>query len=359
MPRNRQPVYWAHPYVTAIIISVAVLLTARQAHIILTTGETIAGNVRHIWYPFARHVLGGGVPYVGFWDNKPPVFQLVNVIAATTGSLPAYIMVFYLLIGLANGVTAVGLWELTSRYQHRTVGLLAAILYVLLIPEVGYQIDPRQLANALVLVAFLVPSPVTAGVATALAGLTTQYAVLLIPAIALFHLARRDGDRQTIIHWLIIYAGTGLAVVGAVFAVIGLLWGPAAALGGFEMTFLRVGNYSRRMGSFNFEVLVNPFQFTLTVLWPAVNSILLQFAALLGIAACLWNTYQHRDPVYLAPVLGFYGAAAALFIRSAGIYYVLILPFALFLAILGLVFALTMLVAAASLFNDRKSLGQQ
>lgn len=115
----------------------------------------LAADVSGVWIPFANKVLAGGAPYLAHWDNKPPLFQFVNILAAATDH---YVLFFYITMGLANGIAAVLLWRVCRQFGYDRIGLVAGFIFLAFMAISSFRINPRQYANVLMLLALLTTS---------------------------------------------------------------------------------------------------------------------------------------------------------------------------------------------------------
>ncbi|WP_273835103.1 hypothetical protein [Halococcus sp. PRR34] len=213
-------------------------------HLQLTIGgDSLFYDAREVWQPLASEVFGGAALYATVWDNKPPLFQVLNLIVAATD---AYVSVFLIAIAFANLATAVLIVVLCDREGYARVGRLAALLFLamcLALP--GYQINPRQFANVGILIALIATRPAVAGGAVAVAGLLTQFSVLAIPVVVW----RRWRARTTVRsdeRWLFRFIATGLAVVAVAYLAVGAVWGTDAMVAGFKDTFFPLSDYMEK-----------------------------------------------------------------------------------------------------------------
>jgi len=203
----------------------------------------MVGNVTEVWYPFATGVLNGGLPYINHWDNKPPIFHFLNIIIAGTGH---YMLTFYILIGIANGTTAVLLWKWSRDAGYERIGVVAGITYTGLLPlYVGTVINPRPFAMVAILCALLVSSPLSKGILIAIAGLFSQFSILAIPGLLLHKYLDSSWSCETPKNfiWIIKFCIAGLATVIATYGLVGIIWNPETAIRGFEYNWLSTGEY--------------------------------------------------------------------------------------------------------------------
>jgi hypothetical protein len=323
---------WLKSYTGAavILIGIALLQVVVPVVFVVIDGRPLQANTRNVWLPMAETVFNGGSLYLDQWDNKPPLFHFLNLIVYSTD---AYVPTFFLLIGLANGVTAVLLWLFCQRFDQKTTGLIAAIIFLGTLPIVnGLQIDPRQFANVALFVALLTPGAVVSGVAIAVAGLFTQFAVLGIPVILTIAYLR---DRLTI-RWLVTFGFAGVAVVGLSFGVVSLVWSPSAAEAGFRSSFLSLSQYvggyvERDIGLFGNPIGWGFYQYDLLV-----TNVFWVLLVVLGLTTLVDPVSRHRRQLVLISFIATVLLMLPRAIRSGNVYLMLPLPFISILAAFGL-----------------------
>lgn len=209
----------------------------------LTIGKQVLFvDARAVWKPLAYDVLNGAPLYVGATvDNKPPLFQFINIAVAWTG---AYDLVFTLLIGVANGAAAILLWRLLARENQSRAGVIAGLLFLTVVPVVnGLVINVRSLALPFLMGAFLTQNPSQRGAGIAIAGLISQYAVLSIPVAVYDRYKKQDAD---INRWILVFAISGISVVALAFLIVLPLWGLESMISGLYWSFGVVGQYAGR-----------------------------------------------------------------------------------------------------------------
>ncbi len=208
-----------------------ILSGERQPHI----------DVRCCWRPLANAVLAGQPIYIRpVVDNKPPLFELLNVAIASTGQ---YLFVFFVLIGVANAACAVLLWRICADRGATRVGLMAGLLFLTSVPATGGTvINVRSFAIAGILLALWVEHPLARGALVAGAGLFSQHAVFAIPVLAYDRL--RYLDRDSGLRWVARFAGGGVAVVVASFALVDVIWGVQSLHGALYWSFGAAEKYT-------------------------------------------------------------------------------------------------------------------
>lgn len=305
-------------------------------YVSLQTGASkLPHNVVNVWLPLARSVLAGGDLYVSHWDNKPPLFQFVNLFAAWTDY---YVPVFLVLLATANAVTALAIWELCRRHDSGRVGFLAATFFLAAAPGLlGMTIDPRQFANVLTLVAFLAGSAPLAGVAIASAGLFSQYSVFLIPVIAWYH-ARNREDR---VQWFVTFCVAGLLTVLGSFLVIALVWGVDAAMTGVRYSFFSFSEYTAKYTNMGFSAFGDPVRWTYYVYRLFTEQYVLLVAVAFGVLATISDVLGSRtSPLSRVALLSAALLSLPILIRPVPLYYFATLPFCAILGAIGVQAAL-------------------
>ncbi|MFH5800807.1 hypothetical protein [Haladaptatus sp. CMAA 1911] len=198
-------------------------------------------DVRCCWRPLAEAVLAGKPIYVRpAIDNKPPLFELLNITVAATGH---YLLVFFVLVGLANAVIAILLWRICKQHDASHIGLVAGLLFLTSVPVAGGTvINVRSFATAGILLSLSVSNPAARGANIAVAGLFSQYAVFAIPALAYDRL--RELDRESGIKWLASFTFAGLGVVAITFAFVYVVWGETSFNGAIYWSFGAAEKYT-------------------------------------------------------------------------------------------------------------------
>lgn len=219
--------------VAAVLLALA-LAQSTYRYLQLTFGkQSLFVDAGTIWKPLAYEVLSGTPLYVApAVDNKPPVFHLINVAIAATGS---YDLVFTLLIGVANGLAAILLWRFLAQAGRPRAGVLASLLFLTTIPVVnGVVINVRSLALPFLIGAFLTRDPRWRGAGVAVAGLISQWAILTIP-VAVYDKYKTSGSDLK--EWFLIFSVSGLTVVAVAFLLLLPLWGWKSLINGVYWSF--------------------------------------------------------------------------------------------------------------------------
>jgi len=225
----------------------------------LSTGEASPHpDVGLVWHDLAQAVATGTPLYTGAAvDNKPPLFELLNVGAYLTGE---YLVALLLAVGLANGVAAVFLWRTLAVRGHPRAGALGALLFLLVLPLVdGTVVNVRSLAVAGVLFALATRHPTARGVGVACAVLCSQQAVFVVPVVA-YDGYVRDG-RPT--DWLARFVATGTLVALSVYGIVLALWGWPSLVGALRGTAGTAAPYLLSYGPSVFVSTGTWWQYTL------------------------------------------------------------------------------------------------
>lgn len=199
---------------------------------------TVHPDVRLTWRPLARAVAGGTPLYTpGAMDNKPPLFELLNLLAYLSDD---YLVVLTLAVGLANGIAATCIWRACSARGHARVGGLGALVFLWTLPLVnGVAVNVRSFAVAFLLFALVSHHPIVRGVGAGCALCVSQHAVFAAPVVAY------DGYRTT--GRSSAWAGRFLAGLSggvvAAFATVFALWGTPSLVGAVRATVGTAGPY--------------------------------------------------------------------------------------------------------------------
>ncbi|WP_423743255.1 hypothetical protein V5735_09200 (plasmid) [Haladaptatus sp. SPP-AMP-3] len=302
-----------------------ILSGRRQAHI----------DVRCCWRPLAEAVLAGKPMYVRpAVDNKPPLFELLNVAVAATGQ---YLLVFFVLIGIVNAFSAILLWRICAERNASRVGLMAGLLFLTSVPATGGTVvNVRSFAIAGILLALWVKHPLARGAVIAAAGLFSQHAVFAVPVLAYDGLRYLERDDWTA--WLTKFVAGGLGVVAVSFAFVYAVWGSASFHGALYWSFgaakkyttnpavpSLIGDTSRWLAALYRETIKHLF-----LLVPAAV-VVHQLVTERGSKRVLRST---NAPVVTATLLAF-AMTIPLFVRAYRAYWLYPLPFLALLASIG------------------------
>lgn len=208
--------------------------------------EFVVHDIETVWRPLAFAVFDGADLYADVWDNKPPLWEFLNLgIAALPGE---YVPVSLVVMAVANTAAAVLIYILCidETGVGERVARLAPVVFLAVLPVIhGYQINPRQVANIALLGALIATDPVVVGIAVASAGLLTQFSVLVLPVVC-WRRWRRHGPLREDLRWYATMAGAGLALAVAAYALVGLVWGFDALVAGVRSSLLPLSEYAAR-----------------------------------------------------------------------------------------------------------------
>jgi hypothetical protein len=303
----------------------------RYGFVQFSDGE-LGGDTVGTWLPLAEAVHAGGTLYqVAPLDNKPPVFQFLNLIAYSTGH---YHLAWMVILAALNAIAIVALYRLARRHASPEVAAVTLGLFLATIPVTDATIiNPRQLATAGILVALVIRRPVPSGVALAVGGLSSQYAGFALPVLAYYGVRVAGWDRRD----LVVAGFTGLATVVAAYGTVAAIWSVGAAVDGIRLTILIAPGHVLGMetvpfgtdGS-NVSPVLSPFS------WAGAIAMVLTRTVYL--APALLAAWRVRDPPMTARKLGVVGATFLLLplgVRAAFNYWHLAMPFLSLLAALG------------------------
>ncbi len=200
-------------------------------------------DVQTTWRPISETVAAGTPLYTGeAIDNKPPLFEYLNLVVAVTDR---YLLVFLLLVAVANAAIAVALWRFHARKERHLCGLLAGIFFLATVPLVhAHAINVRSFSLVAVLGAFAFSGPIKSGSALAVAGLFSQYSYLAIPVILHDHISEEENRHQIRLSGRFI--GALVCGVGVGYASVSFIWGWQSLTGalywslGFARTYVFV-----------------------------------------------------------------------------------------------------------------------
>ncbi len=148
------------------------------------------------FFVIAQGILHGHLPYRDFFDHKPPglYYLLAPVLAITSPfSVSQQIVAVRAVALLANLATAAGLVVLGTRWKRLEVGILAAGLWLTVLPIYeGALVQTEPFSTTAVVWAFVIASgrpgwrtALGAGLLATLSGLFKQTAILAVPGVAL------------------------------------------------------------------------------------------------------------------------------------------------------------------------------
>lgn len=284
---------YRHRLVPVLFSSFLLLLAVAEAvirylRIQIGTAE-LHPDVTINWYPLAEAVLSGTSLYVqGATDNKPPLFEFLNLIVALTGN---YVAVFLLLVGLTNGLVAILLWRLFARSHHSTVGAFAACIFIMTVPLVkGHNINVRSFAILGILLAFTYNRAILRGGSVAGAALFSQYAFIIAPVVVLDGI--RSISRQQISQWIFWFSVSVLGVGISSFSLVYFLWGWESLVGSL---YWSIGVAERYFTVYGPSLWVTTETWATYTLQNVTRLLPILLAATLGIIFTLHTFNQYRN----------------------------------------------------------------
>lgn len=288
-------------------------------------------DVTSAWQPVAEAVFAGVPLYApGATDNKPPLFEFLNLAAYATDH---YVLVFLLLVGLANGAVAVLVWQRCRQCGAHRVGLIAAVSYLGVLPAIdGTTINARTFAMVGVLAALVARRPVVRGVALAAGALCSQYVLLALPLVALDGMRGRQSRSRC--RWLWRFGVATAVTVAAGFVAPGIIWGPAATVDAVHWSVGRAPGYVLEHGP---SAATLPWAWVRLLLGMHVQLLGVLSFGIVGLVVCLRRTLRghhwglHQLGLGLAGLLGL-----PLLVRPFPTYWLYPLPGIAILAALGL-----------------------
>jgi hypothetical protein len=207
-----------------------------------------------VWREFAQSVLSGGEIYVAYPDNKPPLWQLLNVFAEWTGE---YSLVMLSLVGVGNALVVMVLFYLFYCEGKYTAAVIAAAGCLLIIVPYVPWTNNKSLATALLLLATLSGSAVRGGALLGLSVSIAQQTLLGLPAVVWYQYRRGAWSGRDTLHWCI----TGVMVFAAGYTLVGIVWGWASVVAAVDQTIFAVVGYGT--GTSQFETTGGAFGETL------------------------------------------------------------------------------------------------
>lgn len=229
-------------------------------------------------------------------------------------------------IGASIGVTGLLIWKLCRQYNYDSVGLRAAWIFILLMPLSVTQIDPRPIAGVFVLLSLIYHrSAIIAGLSVAAGGLLTQFAVFIIPVVV-YYQKKRDNLTPW---WIMRFIVSGLALTGALFAVVAAVWSPEAAITGFEYSYLESGEYVREYNQRELSLFDAPIPWAYKF-YRSINSFLLVFGGSIAgsyLVLCQKSTSINQSRFGYGIIAAVILMGIQLTVRTAGDYHTAWLPF--------------------------------
>jgi hypothetical protein len=287
-----------------------------------------------VWRPFAKQVLSGATPYTPeVWDNKPPFFQLLNIIAESTGH---YFIVMILFVASANAAIVYIIYRVWSKEKGASIGLLAGTLFLSALSYTGTNINSKTFAILFVLLAIFWKGlgGFGKGILTASGILFAQQVVFAGPVIIWVAIQKSAGN-----FWSIITRFTS----GGIF-IISLAYGSLALVYNYD-TMIRSLHYTNGITTRYFTrgdggfILSDPSQWLISFLSAFDDLAFLIIAAMYGsyIVLLAKNTDTYRiihdmklqrtklrvDQILLLLLISL---TPALLLRAEPVYWILFFP---------------------------------
>ncbi|WP_020222479.1 hypothetical protein [Halarchaeum acidiphilum] len=278
-------------------------------------------DARAVWKPAAHAVLTGTPLYIGHaTDNKPPLWQFLNVLVGLTGH---YTAVFTLLVGIANATAAILIWRYLRLAGYEKIGILSGVLLLSMIPVVqGRVINVRSFAVIGILVALQVRHPFLKGLAVGSAALMSQYGILAGIPILWTLLNRREGRWRDAS--LFILGGAVLCLVS--YLLVYFMW-PDSFVAAVRNSILISGHYATQ--SAKYTLWETPLVWGGGILRVVLGSLYVFLPA--ALTARYEVSGRTADPIPLLSIVAV-TLLLPLLVRSFQVYWIYPLPF---LAALG------------------------
>lgn len=218
--RHESATDWVEVTFAVGLLSLSLIIASIRYFRLLVGSTEIHPDARLSWRPLATAVLDGVPLYLPpATDNKPPLFEFVNILVMETGS---YVFVFLVLVSLLNGLSAVLLFRFFAQQDRRAVGAVAAAVFLVAVPVVrGHSINVRSFAVCGFLAALCLSRPSHRGGALAAGALCSQYLVFGVPFVVYDSLLS-GRSLQTSLRGIV---AAGVAVVAATYGALLAVWG--------------------------------------------------------------------------------------------------------------------------------------
>lgn len=236
---------WATATTVVLFTTVALLQTAWRYAKLKWGSADYWFDAGQVWIPLANRVLSGTPLYTGkAVDNKPPLWQFLNLTADASGHYP---LVMFGLVGLANAMAALLLarWLTKDCGVNRGTAALAGLFFLAALPAIhGTIINVRSFALVGVLAAIQTRSPVRSGAAISAATLFSQFAAFGIPVLILR--AYRNPSFSDTWSWVGRFCFSGLGVAAIAFGAVYAVWGWPSFVGSLKYSFYASTWYVQR-----------------------------------------------------------------------------------------------------------------
>lgn len=230
-----------------------------------------------VWRPFARAVLNGATPYTStVWDNKPPFFQVLNIISEASGR---YFIVMILLVATANAVIVFLLYEIWKKEDGPNIALLIGALYLSALSYTGTNINSKTFAILFVLLALFSRSlqGMGRGVLMSTAMLFAQQIVFAAPVVLWLAIKRSSESlRLTVAKFAI----GGLSTAAVAYGSLAIIYNPNTMFRALYYTNGIITRYFTREGGKH--IFADPVGWLVAFLSAFDNLALILIAAVYG-----------------------------------------------------------------------------
>lgn len=265
-------------HVAILVVVTGGLGLLQYAHIAITEAQW-RGDAATVWRPFAQAVLNGATPYTAtVWDNKPPLFELLNIVAEATGY---YFIAMLLFVTVAHAISAVCLYTLWQRYGRPDIGFLAGILFVAMLAVNGFQILNKPLSTALIMLALIVRGPTRRGLLLGAACMITQYSILAAPLIGLLALHDRETGASAM-RASFKFAAGGALIVAINYGSLAILYNVDTAIRALGYSSGFTGQYATTQNHIEAFLLASPISWSIGFIGVAEHILFVLLPALVG-----------------------------------------------------------------------------
>lgn len=284
----------------------------------------------NIFWEMAGLIVQGGTPYLDYVDPKPPLIFFTLALPVLLGQT---LIGSFLLVGLANLISAVAVLTIAWSLYGRNAGLLAGTLTAInLAWAENYFVitEPFTLAFILLSTCFLIRGPdnlvkkyVLAGICAGLAIGYKQYALLLVPVTIIFMFRKKEHSG------FLPYAAGVLLPLVIIFGFIFVVYGVDAGVAALHWSFGVAGSYVTE-GVVEGVPAYRIDDPVIAVVWLALGMSLFTSLILLALGSLMLRKLTINEEFFLLAGAVF---AATLLIRPFLHYWALALPFIVLLGV--------------------------
>jgi hypothetical protein len=300
------------------LFSVIAFLWSIQRFVTIRFGDATVVHDGQVWINVAQSALAGGELYLVVPDNKPPLWQFINIFAEWSGQ---YALLMLTLVGIGNA-TLVFLagyhFQREGRYSVAIVAALGCLL--LLVPLVPFT-NNKSLATMCLLLITITTSPLRGGLALGGALSIAQQTVFGVPAVLWFQYQRAN--------WGLSEFSRMVAIAGGVFAsgylIVAAIWGLDSLVAAISQTILVSTDYGAAASQFQ----TTGGAFGETLVWwgrliqrPLNNQVLFAVAGIGAVSVALsWKDRSFIDQFWLVYLVTL---STVLLLRAYRHYWVLV-----------------------------------